>query len=493
VSLDLPSPLPDAPVRRLSHDRISTLLGALETLDAIAEEPRARGVLLALDGAPGGIAAAQSLRRALDAVRARGKRIVAWAERLDLESLYVASAADRVWLPETGRVDAMGVRADAFYLRDLLARLDVRPELVRVGTHKSAGEMFTNQAMSYEQREQIEAIVGDRFDALVEGIAAGRGVSAGDVRAWIDRGPHSAQSAREAGLVDGFCYRDELEERLGEMASRLADAPGRPELAPARALWTLRASAHERFAAPPRIAYVYASGAITRGERARGIASRTAEDLLAGIARDVRVRGVVLRIDSPGGDALASDLLWRAVRALRREKPVVASLAEIAASGGYYLASAADRVLAERSSLTGSIGVIGGKLDLSGLYRRLGVGVDGVERGARAGMHSSARGFTGDEREAVLAEMSALYETFVARVAEGRGIAASAVERAAQGRVFSGARALALGLVDALGGPLEALAEVRQRAGLRRAEPFALDVHPRVSWRSLALSRRPFA
>jgi protease-4 len=345
--------------------------------------------------------------------------------------------------------------------------------------------MFTSQSMSREQREQLEAIVSDRFDALVEGIAAGRGASADDVRARIDRGPYTAGAARDAGLVDAFCYRDELEERLGETASRLAEHPGRPELASARAIWTLRASAREGFAAPPRIAYVYASGAIARGARARGIASRETEVLLRGIARDARVRGVVLRIDSPGGDALASDLLWRAVHALRREKPVVASLAEIAASGGYYLASAADRVIAERSSLTGSIGVIGGKLDLSALYRRLGIGVDGVERGARAGMHSSARGFTDDERDAVQGEMRALYETFVARVAEGRGLAAAAVERAAQGRVFSGARALALGLVDALGGPLEALAEVRQHAGLRRGEPFALDLYPRPSWRAL--------
>jgi protease-4 len=493
VSLELASPLPDAPARGALRERSGTLLGALETLDAIAADPRAHGVLLTLEGPPGGIATAQALRRALDGLRARGKRIVAWAESLDLVSLYLASAADRVWLPETGRVEAVGLRADAFYLRDLLARLDVRPELVRVGTHKSAGEMFTNQSMSEQQREQLEAIVADRFDALVEGIAAGRGTSPATVRERIDRGPFAAVAAREAGLVDAFCYRDELEERLGETASRFAEQPGRPVLVPARAIWTLRAGGREGFAAPPRIAYVFASGAITRGARGRGIASGAAEHLLGDLARDARVRGVVLRIDSPGGDALASDLLWRAVRALRREKPVVASLAEIAASGGYYLACAADRVLAERSSLTGSIGVIGGKVDLSGLYRRLGIGVDGVERGARAGMHSSARGLTSDEREAVRGEMRALYETFVARVAEGRGIAASAVERAAQGRVFSGARAVALGLVDAIGGPLEAIAEVRQRAGLRRAEPFALDLHPRVSWRSFALSRRPFA
>jgi protease IV len=480
VSLELPSPLHDVP-GRFARERAQTLLGVLQTIEAIADEPRAAGILLTLRGAPGGLAAAQSLRRALDAARARGVAIAAWAESLDLVSLYVASAADRLWIPETGRVYAVGLRADSFYLRDLLARVDVRPEVVRIGTHKSAGEMFTNQRMSDEQREQLDAIVADHFDALVEGIAAGRQRTPAQVREWIDRGRYTAEDARAAGLVDGCAYRDELDDRLGELASRLAPEPGRPERVDARALWSLRANARAGSPAPPRIAVLFASGAIARGERGRGIASRAAEEMLAALARDARVRGVVLRIDSPGGDALASDLLWRAVRELRRAKPVVASVAGVAASGGYYIASAADCVIAERSSLTGSIGVIGGKLDLSGLLARIGVGIDGVERGARAGMHSAARGFSDEERELVRSEMHALYETFVARVAEGRGLGTAAVERAAQGRVFTGGRALALGLVDALGGPLEALAEVRQRAGLRRAEPVLVDLHPRVS------------
>jgi protease-4 len=229
-----------------------------------------------------------------------------------------------------------------------------------------------------------------------------------------------------------------------------------------------------------RLAYVVAQGGIRRGASARGIGSDDLARTLEEVRADPEVRGVTLRIDSPGGDALASDLLWRAVDRLRREKPVVASLAEVAASGGYYLACAADAIHAEVASVTGSIGVIGGKLNLAGLYRRLGVARDGVERGERAGLLSEARSFTPAERGALRQEMEALYAAFVDRVARGRGIAVDAVSRAAGGRVWSGDRALRIGLVDAIGGPLEALDHARRLAGLLPGEQAALALHPRA-------------
>jgi len=488
VSLELPSPLLDVASHGLGVDGRS-LLGVLQVLESAAEQPRVAGVLLRLAGAPGGLAKAQSLRRALDALRARGKRVIAWAESLDLESLFVASAADRLWLPETGRLDAVGLRLEGVYLRAFLERLDVKPEVVRIGSHKSAGEMFTEQGMSDASREQLEALVGDAFDALVAGIASGRALSEAAVRAWIDAGPHAARAAREAGIVDDLVYRDEVAEHFARCAASWRDAPGAPEVVDGRVLPALGAAAgpRELVTERPHLAYFVLHGAIARGAGS-GIASEPTEATLRRLAEDARVRGVVLRVDSPGGDALASDLLWRGVWRLRREKPVVASLGEVAASGGYYLASAADRVLAERSTLTGSIGVVGGKLDVSGLARRLGIGRDGVERGARAGMYGSGRGFTEDEREAVRAEMRGLYDTFVARVAEGRGMSEDAVRRAAEGRVWSGRAALGLGLVDALGGPLEALAATRRAAGLRR-EPVVLEHHPRLPPAIRALRR----
>jgi protease-4 len=483
VSLRLDASLAEVPFPQLRHDAPSSLLEALQVLDACARWPEVAGIVLHLDGLTPGWSAAQSLRNALVTARRRGVPVVVYAEQLDAEALLVASAASRIYMPESGRVFLVGVRAESFHLRGLLEAWDVEAEVVRIGSHKSAGEMLTRDSMSDEQRQQLGELVDELFDALVEAIGDGRGLDRGAVRDLIDRGPYSATAAVEAGLVDGCLYPDELDAALETLTPPPpSDRPGprrvtRLDLRSLRALRATPLPLHD----PLAVAYVVAQGAIQRGGGGRGIGSDSLTALLEALRSDPEIRGVVLRIDSPGGDALASDLLWRAVDRVREEKPIVASMGRVAASGGYYLASAADVVLAERTSVTGSIGVIGGKLNLDGLYRRLGIGRDAVERGRRAGMLSEARAFTPDERRAVRGEMEALYTTFVDRVARGRGLAVDAVQRVAQGRVWSGARAVQLGLVDALGGPLEALLEVRARAGIGPSEPAALVVHPRLS------------
>ena len=354
------------------------------------------------------------------------------------------------------------------------------PEVVRIGSFKSAAETFTRDSMSTEQREQLESLLEDRFEALVAALARGRDLAPERVRELVDRGPHGARAAAEAGLIDDCLHADELEATLEKLAPPRG---GRLRILDAAPYHGLRvATAGARFLAGPaaRIAYVVAAGGIHGGGGLRGVASDRYRELLARLAQDEEVRGVVLRVDSGGGDGVASDLIWRAVQRLRREKPVVASFGEIAASGGYYVAAGADRILAEPATVTGSIGVVGGKLDLSGLYDRLGIHKEGVERGARAGLASETRGFTPDERRAVRREMQNLYGLFLDRVTEGRGLARGAVERIARGRVWSGAQARDHGLVDRLGGPLEALAEVRRLAGLREGEAAPVEVLPHL-------------
>ena len=476
-----------APRLPFAQEGSLTLLELLETLERAASDPQIDGVLLRFSDASLGFANALSLRRAVEAVRAAGKPVAAWGERLDAQEYLVASAATRLWLAPVGELFLVGLRLDGFYLRGLLDHLGVKPEVLRIGSHKSAAEHLTRESMSPEEREQLGELIDDLFEELVARIASGRGLEPDAVRALIDRGPFRASSAAEVGLSDGCLYPDELPAALDKLTPiPPADRPGprRARLVEASLYYALRgANAGWRplFRGLPRIAYVVARGAIHRGSGSRGIASDALRRLLDSLAGDRGVRGVVLRIDSPGGDGVASDLLWRAVAQLAREKPVVASMGDVAASGGYYLASAADAVFAEAGTLTGSIGVVGGKPNLEGLYRRIGVARDAVERGARAGLLSEARGFTPDERAALREDMASLYATFVARVAEGRGLSTQAVESVAQGRVWSGARAHALGLVDAIGGPLEALRETRRRAGLRDGERVLIEAYPRRS------------
>jgi protease-4 len=497
VVVRLAPPLDELRLPALPFQRESShgLLDVLELLETAAVDPQVDGVLLRLAGAPRGWAKVMAVRRALERVRAAGKPVVAWGESLGPEDLFVASAATRVWLPPSGSVFLVGLHAQGFFLRGLLDRLGLEADVVRVGGYKSAAEMLVRERMSPEAREQSEALLDDLYRELVDAIARGRGLAPEEVRARVDGGPYAAPAAVAAGLADACLYPDELEPEL----ERLTPIPP-PERAGPRRVRLVEGALYTalRVRDPgwrplvgdlPRVAYVVAGGMIHRGRGFLGIGSDALRSLLERLRLDPEVRGVVLRITSPGGDGTASDLLWRAVRVARRDKPVVVSMGDVAASGGYYVAAAADAVLAEATSITGSIGVVGGKLNAEGLLERLGIGTDAVERGVRAGLLSPTRGFKPEERAALRDEMQAVYDTFVDRVAEGRGLERAAVERLARGRVWSGARARELGLVDALGGPLEALREVRRLAGLRDDERVVLELHPR---RSRLASLRPW-
>jgi protease-4 len=482
LRLRLPAPLPElgaAPFLGAPEPALS-LLEVLLVLRRAARDPDVAALLVRFEGPPGGLARCLSLRRALAEVAAR-KPVVAWAESLSAEELLAASAATKLLVPESGSVMLVGLRYEGVFLRDLLDKIGVAPEVVRVGAFKTAGETLTRASLSPEQREQLEALLDDHFAALVEGIADGRRLAPEEVRARVEAGPFTAPAAREAGLLDDCRYPDELPELLRQLAPVLAGQDPLPWL-DARVYLALRALdtgwaplGRER----PAVAYVVARGSIVRGRGRRGVASDSYRRVLGRLEKEPRIAAVVLRVDSPGGEVVATDLLWRAVQQLGREKPVVASLGDVAASGGYYVAAAARAIVAEAASVTGSIGVVGGKLDLSGLYQRIGVGRDAVERGARAGLLSEARGFTPDERKALREGMEAAYERFVSKVAEGRALAPERVREAAGGRIWSGAAAQARGLVDALGGPLEALAEALRRAGRDPEAPVPLAVLPR--------------
>jgi protease-4 len=488
LSLRLGPALDDLPAPHLPLARPSGpgLLQALAALDAAARDPFVVGVRLRFAGPLGGFARVLSLRRALDRVRESGRPVVAWGEVLDAPSLVVASGASRLWLPPTGSLQLVGLRFEGIFVRGLLDRLDVHPDVVRVGTHKTAGDRFTRHAMSAEERDQLEALADDLYGEIVAALARGRGLSEDAVRDLVDRGPWLGRAAVEVGLADACLYPDEVDRELLALApaARRQGAPDRPREVDAGLYHALRASDpgwRPLFRELPRFAVVVARGAIHRGAGHRGIASERLRESLDALRRDAAVRGVVLRLESPGGDALASDLLWRSVSLLAREKPVVVSMGDVAASGAYYVAAAAGAVFAEAGTLTGSIGVVGGKVHADPLLRRLGITRETVERGARAGLLSATQGFTAEERATVQGAMQSIYATFLERVAAGRKLSVEQVDRIAQGRVWSGARAREIGLVDAIGGPLEALAELRRRAGLAEGERVVVELHPRVA------------
>lgn len=469
------------------------LLDLLRSLAAVRDDDRFDGVLFRISGSLSSHTRAASIARAVTDLREAGRRVVVWAESLHVDQYLIAAAADQIWLPESGALQLVGLRVERYFVRDLLERIGARPEVVHIGRFKSAGDTFTRDGMSGEEREQLEAWQDDLFAELVSGVARGRGLAEPRVEELIDRGPYPARAALEAGLIDALVYPDEIDERL-----ELISLGEQPRGNVARRARRVSAVAYHFTCAgdpgfepwgrdAPRLVQLLALGNVGNGPVSRGITPDGTGALLEALRTESSVRGVLIRIDSPGGDALASDLLHRQVERLVHEKPVVVSMGDVVASGGYYLAAAADAVFAEAGSVTGSIGVVGGKLDLSALYEKLGISKEGVQRGARAGLLSEARGFTADERAAVRREMTAIYGTFVDRVARGRALAPAEVEEIAQGRIWSGRRAQSIGLVDAIGGPLEAFRDLAERAGFGPSERFPLVTIPKPSMLSVWL------
>jgi len=457
------------------------LLEWLRILARAGRDERIAGLLLEWRGPLGSHGQAESLRRALDDFRATGRSVAIWSDALDTVDYRVAAAADHLWMPPLGTLALLGLRSAPLYLGPALEQLRVEAEVVHVGRYKSAGEQLTRRAMSDTQREQLEAWQQDVFTRWLDDVARARGVEPAAVRARVDAGACGAAEALEQGWIDGVLYPDELDERLEAVMPASAEPGGgrrRVRRLPVSRYARLEVERPPPLRAPT-LAYALLAGTIRR--RGPGLSESGLLRLLDELREASHVRGVVLRVDSPGGDATASDHMHRAVERLRVEKPVVVSMGDVAASGGYYLAAGADHIVAESASVTGSIGVAGGKLNVAGLYERLGVAPQPVEQGARAGMYSASRPFSPGERRAVRDHMESVYDVFLDRVARGRGLARESLDPLAQGRIWSGARALELGLVDALGGPLEALSAAARRAGLGASEPYALLRLPRPS------------
>jgi protease-4 len=454
-------------------------LALLGLLGWARRDPELRCVLVSVDRLRSGLARVQGLRRSLAALRDAGKQVWVHLTHAGVQEYYLASAAERVLLTPAGVLDVAGLSAEATFFLGTLEKLGVRAEVIQVGRYKSAGEPFTRREMSPAHREMIESLVDDLYSQISEDIAGARSLTPETARDLLGSGPYVAREALAAGLVDGIAYLDEVEKQLSEAHGGVALTDQA-----AYARWRGRQIRLDALRADhPPIAVVHVSGPIKTGENAPAPARASGAETLCreldALERRTRLAAVVLRINSPGGSGLASDLIWRSVMRLRQKTPVVVSLGDVAASGGYYVAAAGAPVVAEPGTITGSIGVLAGKATLQGLYGRLGVTKDIIQRGEHAAIHSDYLPLSRNERARIEVEAQAFYDDFVSKVAEGRQLSRESVAAVAEGRVWTGKQAQARGLVDQLGGLDDALAAAKAVAGIPRDTPVAIERLPR--------------
>jgi protease-4 len=440
-----------------------------------AEDDHIAALVLHVDGIDWGWAKVSEVRSAVLAFRASGKPVYAALSGGGEREYLLASAADMVASPPLAVLWLNGLSASALFMRGTLDKVGVTPNFAQVGRYKSAVETWTHRGMSPPSREALQALLDDHYAVLVDSLASARGMDPDSVVRLLDDGPYGAREAVAAGLVDTLLHQAELDSLAAD-----EDGDSRPTLTLNRYIARLGARTG------PRVALVTAVGVIAEG---RSRTSPTDGEILGSetlikTLREVRdrssIRAVVLRIDSPGGSAQASDDIWREVKRCADTKPLVVSMSDLAASGGYYIAAPADSIVAEPSTLTGSIGAFGGKLNLLGLYRKLGLNVETVSRGRRAEMLSPFTDFTEEEAVRFQAQMDEVYRVFLDRVAEGRNRPVSDIDSVGQGRVWTGLSARSRGLVDALGGITSALEVARGLAEIGPDETLDVEVYPRV-------------
>ena len=464
-----------------------TMNRLFERLDAAARDEKIKGIVLKIDNpslASGGI---HELRTKILDVRKSGKPVYAFLETAMTSDYLVASACDKIFMPEPGMLLMTGMRAEVSFYRNLLDKLDIQADILRVGKFKSAAEPYTRTEMSPEFKQEIEELLDDRFAAIINIISKSRGLKPEQVKNAIDSGPHTPSSAVKVGLIDAVRYRDEVEQLVmgGKkgVEFKLIKKYGKKKIDTNFEGFSgmmkmmellMGVEPRSRRSKSPQIAVIYASGAIMPG---RGTSGMFGDNMIGGdsmvatinkAAANDRVKAIVLRVNSPGGSALASDLIWRALEKV--DKPIVVSMADVAASGGYYISMGADHIFAEPGTVTGSIGVVGGKLAFDGLFKKLGITTSVISRGKNSGALSATSPFTDSERLAMQKMMNEIYEIFTRKAAQGRGMDVNKLKALAGGRIYTGRMAVENGLIDELGTLEDAILKATQLAGLDKED-----------------------
>jgi protease IV len=509
LEVDLTEPLlqerPADPLARLQSRRRTPLPVLLRALDDAVTDPKVCGLIAKVGSARMGLAQAQEIRQAIARFRDQGKPAVAWSETFGelagaTASYYLAAGFGEIWLQPSGGVGFVGFAAGSLFLADALDQAGIRRQIGTRHEYKSAANMFLERSYTEPEREATGRVLASAFEQVVAGVAEGRRIGEGAVHSLVDRGPLDAKEAHQAGLVDRLGYRDEV---YADVRHRTRDDAqllfaGRYRRQQSVAQQVRRAIGRRRGV----VAVVTGNGAIRLGRSARGpfssasIGSDTVGAALRAAEREERIQAVVFRVNSPGGSYVASDVIWREVTRLRESrKPVIVSMGDVAASGGYFVAAPADAIVAEPGTLTGSIGVLGGKLSIAELLERFGVHHEWINEGRHARMMSPLDEYSSDEWQRLSSWLDAVYDDFVQKVAAGRAMTVEAVDEVARGRVWTGADAHQRGLVDELGGLDRAVALAREQAGLpadAEAVPFP-RTPPMARWRAPRSSDDPGA
>jgi protease-4 len=450
-----------------------TVRSVVDAIGRAKRDRRVKNLLVIPTPGSGFWAKTQEIRDAVLDFRKSGKKAVAFLEFGGEQEYALATACDKIFIVPTSVLDVKGAATYEVFLRGTLDKIGTFPDLLHIGDYKTAVNVFTEKTFTPAHREMTESLNSETLDQLVAMIAEGRRKSVDEVRALLDEGPFLPEEALDKGLVDDLAYRDQVAEKADldeEETTEVEDY--------ARATSLVRP-----WSRAPRVALIYAVGTIDSGVNDVGpegmfAGSDTLVEYIEEARDDTSIRAIILRIDSPGGSSVASDVIWRALMLAKEKKPLVASMSDLAASGGYYIAIPADVIVAQPGTLTGSIGIFGGKFVTAETFKKLGANIESVSEGRFADIQSPIRRYSKEERAKVEAQLEAFYDQFIEKVALARKSTPEKIDGVAQGRVWTGRQARDLGLVDALGGLNRAIAAARERAKIPADQPVDLVVYP---------------
>ncbi len=468
------------------HEQSPTMMAKIRQLDQIAKDDNVAGVWLDVDGLSAQFADMEELREALIRIQQSGKKVVVYSDGFSTGSYYLASVADEIMMYPSGSIFIPGLRAELMYFRQLADNLHVEPQVEKIKEYKSAYETFTEDHMSEYTREQLEALLDVLWDEYLGSISTARSVSRDEVQTWVDGALHSGRNAMEMGMVDTVAYPDEVAKLVkkaivGDGSSMVTDAGQYFSMMEVDPEWDDMTS--------PKIAVIFAEGAIYTGESGRSdwgnepyIGGETVARMIRQARNDSRVKAIVMRVDSPGGSSEGSDMIAREVKLTvdpededAKAKPFIVSMSGVAGSGGYYIACLADTIVAQRTTITGSIGVLAGTIAYEEALDSLGITLDRVSRGENSDIFAP-NGWDEEQRKIIRKEIEIVYDDFTTLVAEGRGMTKEEVNEVGRGRIWAGEDAVERNLVDLDGGLYESLQVAKETIGIDADEEIDLKL-----------------